>query len=130
MKKNIKCEFVGSPSNHVDDVVPFIEKSDIVIGIGRCAYEGMALGRNVLVFDYQGMEGMITSKEDYYNFRTKNMSGRYKNNFDVTFDDLSREFDKYKKEYGKMNRELIELYHSPKVVIEDVINLFNEVLNK
>ena len=59
----------------VKDVDRRIESSDIVIGIGRCAWEAMALSKPVLVLGKEGARGFVTKENMdvlmYHNFTAR-----------------------------------------------------------
>ena len=91
------------------DIRPYIQKADLVVSLGRGAYEAMAAGRNVIVYDtrgytkFQTADGIVTP-ENADEIIKNNFSGRrYKIPFSVT--DMVEELMKYKKEYGAFNRE-------------------------
>lgn len=52
-----------------------INNSDLVVSLGRGAYEAMACERNVIVFDYRGGDGFVTPGSVPV-FRARNFSGR------------------------------------------------------
>ena len=92
----------------VDNVQDWINKSDIVIGIGRAVYETMACGRQPIIFDdrwYQGNcgDGIVTP-DNIENFISCNCSGRYTDNrFDAST--LAFELQKYNPDYSEFFRE-------------------------
>jgi len=49
--------------------------ADLVIGLGRTALEAMSLGRNVIVYDYNGADGFV-DEDTILEFRKNNCSGR------------------------------------------------------
>lgn len=73
--KDLNLVRIGG-DNRVDNVEEYINAADTVISLGRGCYEAMACNRNVVVYDYNGADGGI-STESYYRFRTYNCSGRY-----------------------------------------------------
>lgn len=92
------------------EVDELINQSDLVISLGRGAYEAMASGRNVIIFDqrhYVNMpaigDGIIT-KDNVYDYIKNNCSGRYsKTIFDAQL--LANEIKKYNKQNGADLRE-------------------------
>lgn len=67
--------------------------ADLVIGLGRTAYEAMSMGRNVVVYDYNGADGFVTH-ETVLEYRKNNCSGRrYKK--ELTADDLQKLYAQY-----------------------------------
>jgi hypothetical protein len=92
------------------DVEKIIDKADLVISLGRGAYESMASGRNVVIFDKRGYmklpavgDGIVT-KETVGNYLQNNCSGRYtKKEFDAKL--LAKEILKYNHQHGYDLRE-------------------------
>jgi len=62
----------------VEDTPLFLSWADIVLGIGRCAWEGMACGKPTLVVGENGLAGIVepsTFEElAYYNFAGRNIT--------------------------------------------------------
>lgn len=92
------------------EVNKLINESDLVLGLGRSAYESMACGRPVIVFDKRdyfenGSDGYI---RDMLGLSIQNnCSGRYlKKDFDE--DGLIDELKKYKQEDGVFFRNFAE----------------------
>lgn len=95
--------------NPVWNVEHMINDVDLVLGLGRSAYEAMACGRAVVVFDERDY---FTSYSDGYltpNLVEKcvenNCSGRY-SKLKFSTEDLIFEFKKYRKKDGDDLREL------------------------
>lgn len=92
------------------DMENTINQSDLVISLGRGAYESMATGRNVVIFDKRRYvhkpalgDGIIT-KDNVELYLKNNCSGRYsKKEFNA--DKLVEEFKKYNPQHGKDLRE-------------------------
>jgi len=117
--KKLNLEIIGDAGKRVPDTRPYIEKANLVIGLGRCAYESMAMARSVLVFDYQGFEGLITSEQDYLTFRKYNLSGRCKKKTEVYLEDVIQAFNNYSASQGTQNRQYIEKYHDSKTIAKE-----------
>lgn len=124
----LTLQIIGDAGQRVRDTRPYIEKADIVIGIGRCAYEAMSMGRNVLVFDYQGLEGMIESRERYELFRRNNLSGRYRNKKDVTINDVIQEIKRYSPHNGNLNRNIILTEHEARAVAKGAESFYKSLI--
>lgn len=91
--------------NRVTDVVSEIQAADLIVGLGRTAYEAMACGRNVVVFDYNGGDGFVTP-ETILEMRKNNCSGRrYRHPY--TVEELKAELLKYSKENGARLRDYV-----------------------
>ncbi|MBO9619415.1 MAG: glycosyltransferase family 4 protein [Niabella sp.] len=89
------------------NVEQLINKADVVVGVGRSAYEAMACGRPVVVFDsrsYYPACGDGYVKEILEDSIIKNCSGRYCGHT-FTVPALTAELKKFKKEDGAFFRE-------------------------
>ena len=108
----------------VFDTENYINKADIVISLGRGALEAMSCGRAVIVYDYQGGDGMVT-ENNINKIRKNNFSGRrFKKDYDMA--DLIQEIKKYKKSMGKINREIILKDHNAMLSVERIITICNQ----
>lgn len=117
----IELEIIGG-NNRVVNIVDKINEADLVIGLGRTAYEAMACERNVIIFDYNGADGMATP-ETLIEFRKNNCSGRrYRKQF--TVEDLKNEFSKYSVENGKRLREYILENNNSKKIVKQYLELY------
>lgn len=67
--------------------------ADLVIGLGRTAYEAMSMNKNVIIFDYNGADG-FADPVSLTDFRRNNCSGRY-NKLKLTVEDLKKLLSKY-----------------------------------
>ena len=92
------------------EVDEIINQSDLVISLGRGAYEAMASGRNVIIFDQRNYTNMpaigdgIITKDNVDDYLKNNCSGRYtKRVFDSQI--LAEELLKYNQQHGKDLRE-------------------------
>jgi len=90
------------------DIQNVIKTADLVVSLGRGAYEGMACAKPVLIADqrpYQPgfMDGMVTS-QNIDGFLENNCSGR-KTQTPVTKENLLSEIEKYDFTQGQRNRE-------------------------
>lgn len=105
---NISFNKFNKHINPLWDVEKEINKADLVVGLGRSAYDAMACGRAILVFDDRGYfesygDGYLT-KEVLKSCIYYNLSGRAsKLKFDTN--DIKKELLKYDVEDGKVMRE-------------------------
>ncbi|MBX2925388.1 MAG: glycosyltransferase family 4 protein [Chitinophagaceae bacterium] len=97
-------------NNPIWKVEEKINQADLVVGVGRSAYEAMACGRPVVVFDHRGYypscgDGYV--KEIIEKSILNNCSGRYSNR---TYDggQLREELKKYNADDGKFFRAFAE----------------------
>lgn len=75
------------------DAKEAMEWADLVIGLGRTAYEAMSMNRNVIIFDYNGADG-FADPVALLDYRRNNCSGRY-NRLKLTVDELVEMLGKY-----------------------------------
>jgi glycosyltransferase involved in cell wall biosynthesis len=99
--------------NGIWDVPSKINEADIVIGLGRSAYEAMACGRPVIVFDirsYNGnkAEGYVLPEKASSYLKT-NFSGR-QNALAFEKEDLIKEMKKYNHLHGKTLNVFVSKY--------------------
>lgn len=129
-RAELRLKVVGKAGHPVKDTRQSIEDADLVVGIGRCALEGMAMGRNVLLFDYQGMEGLIDSEEAYQQFKVRNFSGRVRKYKTVTVEDVLNEFSKYSQANGQNSKNFIRRFHSTESVLPSVIKFYDSLISQ
>lgn len=123
----IKIEIIGI-NNKISNVMEAINRADLVIGLGRTAYEAMACERNVIIYDYNGGDGFCTP-EKMLEFRKNNCSGRrYKINFSVN--QLKNEILKYNQENGKQLREYILNNNNIKKTTQEYLKIYYELTPK
>lgn len=91
----------GNSMWEVEDAIDLV---DIVFTLGRGVLEAMASERNVIVADWNGIDGYVDD-ETYYQFRERNFSGRT-NKLAFTKENIIKEIEKYDQEQGKRNRAL------------------------
>lgn len=123
------------------EVEDYINECDIVVGLGRSAYEGLACGRPLIIFDKR-------SYSDFYgdgyflNKITKavkhNCSGRA-SNMKMGVDELKVELEKYKPEHGVLAREIaidnfnikhtVTQYLNYKTILEEKY-IYNNTISK
>lgn len=106
---DLGLEFIEAPSDYgsrISNVEDIIKQGDLIVTLGRGAYESMICGKNVLIFDSRPYmpcysDGLITP-ENINEVIKNNCSGRrYKKECDINF--LKAEIQKYKAEYGEFN---------------------------
>lgn len=127
------CNIVGAEfcsAQEMWDVETLINEVDLVVTLGRGAYESMACGRAVVVFDYRWYigkplgDGIVTPDNDA-EMSECNFSGRrYKREFNA--ESLAEEFRKYDPEMGPDNREIaLERYN-----VEKQLDRYLELVGK
>lgn len=96
---------IGGRGNTIADTQGTMDSVEMVFGLGRSAYEAMAMERNVVIFDYNGADGVATL-ETLPLYRTSNCSGRFhKEKWDAY--EIMEAFDSYDPERGASLREYI-----------------------
>lgn len=106
--KYLYCQKLSIP---VWDLERLMNEADLVVSLGRGAYEAMACGRAVVVLDsrdYTGLRCMadgIVTEDNWRGFLKYNFSGRLNR---IVYDDeeLIEEFTKYTPEMGVANRQI------------------------
>jgi hypothetical protein len=107
--------------DRVLDVRPAMADSDIVIGRGRAAIEGMACGKAVYVFDVGGGDGWVTP-ETYPAIEADNFAGMA-TNVPIDRRRLDADLADYSPDMGWINRELAVTYHSVRSQIQALIEV-------
>lgn len=127
LKVKLACQQLGIRFRDIGgvyrtkDVVGAINNADLVVGLGRTAYEAMACERNVLVYDYNGGDGLATP-ETLLEYRKNNCSGRrYKH--DYTVEDIKTLLQQYDPSLGKKLRDYINNNNNMATVAEMYLTL-------
>lgn len=122
----LKYTHVGLPENVVCDVPAEINKSDLVISLGRGTLEAMACGRNTIVYDIHGADGFI-DLESYKEIRKNNFSGRRYSNI-YNREDLKNEILKYDPEIGGELRKIVLKNHNLDILVDNLITIYREAI--
>lgn len=88
-----------------------MNKADLVISVGRGAYEAMACGREVIIWSQFGFDGMVDSDETFHRLLKTNCSGRDTGYAPTSTDDIDKEMKKYnlfnaRKNVGRVKKQL------------------------
>lgn len=110
-KNGIRFGYHNKHTNPIFNIENEIFKHDLIITLGRGAYESLACGKNVIIADqrdYQGslMDGFATS-DNLERLMLKNCSGRTERK-EITEESIWEELKKYSPEQGKANRKFAE----------------------
>lgn len=115
-------EFQNIGGEHrVEHIEHYINWADLIVGLGRSAYEGMSCARNVIVYDYMGADGIITP-ETIFQYREKNCSGRT-NRIKYTVDEFREELGKYDPEHGPALRDYILEHNNVEKIADQYLSL-------
>lgn len=126
----VKMIYNNKYKNPVWDIENQIKDSQLVFGLGRSAYEGLAMGKCVFVGDardYMGgrMDGII-NEDTIKNFIYNNCSGRNKN-LKPTYESIIQEIKSNFIEADPINsRKIAEEYFDIKKQTQKYLNLINE----
>jgi len=122
----IKLITLNKHKNPVFNVAHYMNKADLVIGLGRCAYEAMACGRPVIVYDARPY--MPSYADGYLDPETLtesikyNCSGRrFKKEF--TANDLVTEIQKYNPQHGDYLRNFALNHLNIQTQVQKYLNL-------
>lgn len=115
-----QCSYVEDTMNEVD----------LVITLGRGAYEAMACGRPVIVFDWRHYVGKAfgdgyVNKDNRLNFLKNNFSGRYSNKI-FGVDELVSELKKYDKGQSNELANFSKQTFNVKKIANDYLNLWRK----
>jgi hypothetical protein len=113
-KVYLACKKLGlelAMGDNEPNVVQWMNRADIVVSLGRGAYEAMACGRAVLIFDERwympnpGVGDGLVTRDNWKKLAECNFSGRATGKvFEV--EDLEKEFSRYEPSMGTVNREI------------------------
>ena len=106
-KLNLELICFNKFKNPIFEIEEAINKADVVFALGRSAYESMACGRPVIVFDKRSYfqplgDGYIVNR--LVSSLKNNCSGRFFM-LEVTEENLMKELKKYNKKDGKIVRD-------------------------
>jgi len=116
-KLNINLKVYGK--NEPMPSLQAFREADLVIGLGRTAYEAMAMNKNVIIFDYNGADGFVTP-ETILEFRKNNCSGR-RHKIKLDADGLVELFKKF--DYKMQMRKYIADNNDVKLIVSQYLQL-------
>lgn len=93
---NVELAYNNKHINPIWDIENHLKSSQLIFGLGRSAYEGLAMGKTVFIGDarnYMGgkMDGII-NKDNIENYLENNCSGRYTNSI-PTYENIIKEIE-------------------------------------
>ena len=109
--RGLKFASINKFSQQLWDMEDYYNQHDLIIGLGRSAYEAMASGRPVFVFDHRPYydnvgDGYVTTT-NFKELLECNFSGR-KFRREYNEEKINKEFDKYDFKDGAQLRKLAE----------------------
>ena len=126
------CEELGIEFEEIErdvwDVENYINNADLVVTLGRGAYESMACGRAVLLYDDRVYipngepygDGIV---EDWEEIAKHNFSGRLLKNY-YTVEQLKEEILKYNPSMGNINRGVAEEHFNIKKQVNKYLQIY------
>jgi len=124
-ERNIEFIHVGLPENPVQNVEDYIKSVDVVVTLGRGAMEAMSCGRNVIISDVHGLDGMVTPST-YPEIIKNNLSGRRYSN-KVTVKNFGQELDKYNPAHSTELKKIVKQYHNLETNTDRLIQIYKGV---
>lgn len=129
-EEDLEFNFINKHTNPKFEISDEINGVDLVIGIGRSAYDAMACGRPCILFDKRAYNGSMGDgylyPSKFRNFSKHNCSGRYsKRSF--TRRDLVNEIKKYNSDHGKELREIAIEELNQRHVSRELVEIGNDI---
>jgi hypothetical protein len=130
---NITFNKLNKHNHPIWNVENEINNVDLVIGLGRSAYEGMSCGRPVIIYDNrpysQSYADGYVNNQMINNAIKNNCSGRFfKKTLSVA--DLVEELKKYTPSSGEFSRDYVEKHLNISLQTKKYINLFSTIKAK
>lgn len=118
-------------TDNVWSIEELINESDLVVGLGRSAYDAMACGRCILVYDYREYmgeflgDGMLTP-ESIQKSMLCNCSGR-SNRLKYNEETFIKELQKYSPELGAWGREFALEHLNIEKAVEAYLDIYRGI---
>ena len=106
------------------DVEEEINRADLVFALGRSALETLACKRAVIVFDYNGADGLVTP-ENFHLLRLRNLSGRT-HRHQYTEESLRSEIERYDPSTADLLYEVVRREHDVRHIARRYVALYEE----
>lgn len=110
-----------------------INKADMVVSLGRGAYEAMACGRPVVVFDKRKYQAQLADgyldPESFDDLVKNNCSGRFYSRW-MGIEDLVCEFEKYDSDHGAELRKIAEEKLNIEKISREMIDELSEMFHQ
>ncbi|HEX4385165.1 MAG TPA: glycosyltransferase [Myxococcales bacterium] len=106
------------------DVEVPIAQADVVVTLGRGVLEALACGRNAIVYDHQGGDGLVTPG-NFHELRRKNFSGRtHARQFSA--EELGGILDEASPENAAALQALVAAEHGDDLLASNFLQLYEE----
>jgi len=128
---NADVDVIGTNGRMIFATEKIIKDCDIAIGLGRSILEAMAMGKPVIVGDYNGYDGLMT-KQSYEKIKKCNFSGRTKKEKWDSVKLVKTIKNLFKGDYvinGLENRDIILENHTVEKIADRFEEIYNEVLS-
>lgn len=102
-----------------------LARADIVIGLGRCAIEGMAAGRAVYVYGILGGGGWVTPRS-YWRMEADGFAG-LTDVTPTTVERMTGELRRWRPDMGEANRDLASANHGARTHAVELVELVREL---
>lgn len=113
------------PTHRIWNMEVLINQVDLVVGVGRTAYDALACGRPVLVFDerpYMSARGDGYFADVWRESLEFNCSGRWRNH-EFTVSEMKMELSKYKRADGALAREIALNHFNIRRAVDDYLDV-------
>jgi CheY-like chemotaxis protein/glycosyltransferase involved in cell wall biosynthesis len=128
------CDSLGISVHHVGGAQPqwaveeAINQADLVFALGRSALEALACQRAVIVFDYNGGDGLVTPA-NFHLLRLRNFSGRT-HRLQYTEDSLRREIEQYDPAAVAPLHRIVREEHDIRAIARQYVALYEEAVGQ
>ena len=125
-KLDIKFSCANKWENAQTDISQEIKESDIVVSLGRGAYEGMMAGKYIIVADKRGYQGGLSdggiTSDNIHKLIYSNCSGRaFKNTPTMLY--MKEEIKKYNPKQGELNKDYALKNLNLKLQVDKILQL-------
>jgi len=117
----------------IEETPQFLSWADIVLGIGRCAWEGMACGKPTLVVGENGLAGIVEEENleelAYYNFAGRNVKEPVSENLLADTIEKIMGDENYYEKLSRYARECAMEHYDYRAGVEKLEDLYERALS-
>jgi O-antigen biosynthesis protein len=124
-ERGIQFRKIGFPAANVWNVEDYINEADLVVTLGRGVLEAAACKRIVVVYDYNGGDGLVT-QDSFPLFRQKSFSGRT-NRVNYTVEQFKDVLDQYDPDIAEQVYQYIPELNAS-VVAKRYLQIYEEAI--